>query len=352
LPPVDWGQIDKKPPAAVAVAYRGPEAPLPRADVAILTWTSAEWSALDHVFLGSGSAGARSPYELGSGWYLYGLNAAGLATDNPLAPLWGYYNLVEVGAGSEGLLVLLFKSDAHLAHPPWIAGLEQLLGQILDDSEVAWVYSVGTAGGSAESERLGDIVVTNSAHIQLKNPGNLGAPIDNQTFTCGAFPSTRVVEEAQQLLFPLGTVVTDAALASLVQQLHAQVPDSVPFGLADLLNSSLGPENLDQPTPRPKPDVPLLTTDFYFIASGDDAAQWAVLEMDDAVIASVAGERDRKYAFVRNISDPIVPELASHGRLIPASVRDRWSGLIYENYGLFTSFNGAIVAWAAIAGGD
>jgi hypothetical protein len=31
-------------------------------------------------------------------------------------------------------------------------------------------------------------------------------------------------------------------------------------------------------------------------------------------------------------------------------VRDRWSGLIYENFGLYTSFNGALATWSAIAG--
>jgi hypothetical protein len=31
-------------------------------------------------------------------------------------------------------------------------------------------------------------------------------------------------------------------------------------------------------------------------------------------------------------------------------VRKRWSGLIYETYGLYTSVNGAIATWATLAG--
>ena len=48
----------------------------------------------------------------------------------------------------------------------------------------------------------------------------------------------------------------------------------------------------------PTPGQPLLTTDYYFIASGDDAAQYAVLEMDDGVIGYVA-ESSREAVRVR-----------------------------------------------------
>jgi len=347
LPAVDWAAIGAQAPAQLPVDYSGPDAPLPEADIAVLTWTSAEWSALDHVFVESGSAGARSSYELEHAWNLYSRGAAGLDTDHPLAPLWGYYQLVEIA----GLRTLLFKCDAHLAHPPWLDGLEKMVQQVLGDSKVSWIYSIGTAGGADLGESLGDAVLANAGHLEMKAPENAGAPINHQTFTGRDFPATTVVDEVPPLLFKLSSVVTESALQGLVQALHAQLPDSAPFGLDDLLDPPLDPANLGAPKALPKPGVPLLTTDYYFIASGDDAEQWAVLEMDDAVIAYVAAEEKAEFAFVRNISDPIVPVETPDKRLIPDSVRDRWSGLVYENYGLFTSCNGALITWAAIAGG-
>jgi hypothetical protein len=347
LPAVDWASIGASCPAPVAVDYKGPDEPLPNADIALLTWTSAEWSALDHVFLKSTTAGVRDAYELEQAWHLYGRDVNGAATDHPMAPLWGYYQLVEIA----GLRVLLFKCDAHLAHPPWLSGLEQMTRQVLRDTKPAWIYSIGTAGGANPNENLGDAVIANAGHLEMKAPENAAASINHLTFSCKAFPKTTVMEELTPLLFKLSDVVTESALQGLVQTLHTQTPDSAPFGLADLLDAPLDPANLGQPKALPKPGVPLLSTDYYFIASGDDAEQWSVLEMDDAVIAYVAGEEDTNYAFVRNISDPVVPTVTAHKRLIPDSVRDRWSGLIYENYGAFTSFNGALVSWAAIAAG-
>jgi hypothetical protein len=57
LPPVDWASIGRSAPARIAPGERGPDDPLPEADIVILTWTSAEWFAPDHVFVNSGKEG-------------------------------------------------------------------------------------------------------------------------------------------------------------------------------------------------------------------------------------------------------------------------------------------------------
>lgn len=352
LPAVDWASIGRTAPERVQPDYQGPDAPLPAADVAVLTWTSAEWSALDHVFLGSTEAGVRASYDLMRDWHLYGRDVGSSLTDNTVAPLWGYYALVDVAtSGGATRRVLLFKADAHLAHPPWIPGLVQMTQQVLDDSGCGWIYSIGTAGGSRDDVRLGDVSVTNAGQILLQKAENAGGPITSGlTVTGDAFPQTDLLQPAQSLLFAMDQVVTEEALASALQQLHAKDPASTQLQLADLVNAPLDPSNLGQPRPLPTPGEPLLTTDYYFIASGDDAAQYAVLEMDDGVIGYVAGQAGKSYAFVRNISDPIVPATAQDGQPIPDSVRGDWSGEIYKQYGLYTSFNGAIVTWAALAG--
>jgi len=51
LPPIDWASIGAHAPAPVSQTYKGSDAPLPAVDIVMFTWTSAEWSAMDHVFL-------------------------------------------------------------------------------------------------------------------------------------------------------------------------------------------------------------------------------------------------------------------------------------------------------------
>ncbi|HYN86905.1 MAG TPA: hypothetical protein VER55_00175 [Ardenticatenaceae bacterium] len=355
LPIVDWQRVGQSAPRPVPVSYQDPSAPLPHADFVVLTWTSAEWSALDHVFLNSGSTRTKSARDWQRSWYLYSRNAPPPPSDSKTGPFWGYYQLVEIDAAQDQpLRVLLFKSNSHLAHPNWLQGLEDMLGDILQDVQPASIYSIGTAGGTREDVRLGDVAITNSAHIQLQKPDNAGSPINGQSFTCdGWFPATTLLQPAQeQLFFPMNSIVTYPALQNALAQLHGQVPDSANFTLDDLLNDALRPGALASSRALPMPGTPLLTTDYYYIATGADAAQWAVLEMDDAVIAYVAGQQGIRYAFVRNISDPLVPDTTSAGVTIPDEVRDRWSGLIYEDYGFYTSFNGALTTWAAIAAQD
>ena len=212
MPIVDWERVGHSAPVAIVGEYDGPDAPLPKADVAVLTWTSAEWSALDHVFLGSTTTRTKTARDWERDWHRYSRNVAGHTSDNTGAPLWGAYRLVKMkGASGKPISVLLFKCDAHLAHPPWIAGLIQMTQQILDDSGAAWIYSIGTGGGSRVDECLGDVVVTNAAHIQLKNPNNTSSPLGGTSISGKAFPETGLLESVQrELFFRLSSVVTTA----------------------------------------------------------------------------------------------------------------------------------------------
>lgn len=66
--------------------------------------------------------------------------------------------------------------------------------------------------------------------------------------------------------------------------------------------------------------------------------------MDDAVIAMAAGEHKVSCGIVRNISDPL------QNADLAEKVQGNWGGIICSEYGLYTSFNGALAAWAAIVG--
>jgi nucleoside phosphorylase len=354
LPVVDWARISQMPPALQTLAYDGPNAPLPRVDAVVLTWTAAEWSALDQVFLDSATTRTPTSREWERSWHLYSFDVGANTTDNAYNPLWGYFRTVQIVVDSSGATktVLLFKCGAHLAHPPWLAGLTVMVTQILDETRASWIYSIGTAGGTRPDVRLGDVVMTNAADIQLQNANNAGSPLTGQSFACATgVPTPQLLADAQQhLFFGLGDAVNYPVLERLLHTLQMRLPTAAGITLEDLLNDALRPEKLRDPAALAMPGTPLLTTDYYYIASGADAERWAALEMDDAVVASVAAQQDVSYLFVRNVSDPLVPATTASGAPIAAEIRDGWSSLIYGDFGLYSSFNGALATWAIIAG--
>jgi hypothetical protein len=352
LPVVDWRRVSQLAPMSLPVGYTGPDAPLPRADVVVLTWTIAEWSALDQVFVTSSSTRPRNAWDWQRSWHQYSRECP-TPSESAQSPLWAFYQLVEVPRSSgASIKAMLLKCDAHLAHPPWFAGLAEMVGLILDDVQPQMIYSIGTAGAARPETRLGDVVVTNAAHIKLTAAANYGAPVNDATFTSSqGLPSIALADSvATQLMFPMNTAVSFPALQTSLLQLHQLLPTSVDVNLEDLLTPALDPTNLAGSKPVPMPGIPLLTTDTYYIADGSGAPQWSALEMDDAVIGYVAGERKVEYAFVRNISDPVVPSVTGTGAQIVDEVRHQWASVIYEQFGLYTSFNGALTTWALIAG--
>ena len=355
LPVIDWQSINQQAPEPVDVAYKGPEDPLPEADVVVMTWTSAEWSAFDQVFLNSDTRRRPSSHKFEKAWHLYAREAPKLPPDEggyTPPPLWGYYQMVKIkNAVGTDQSVLLFKADAHLAYSPWIKGLEEMVSHVIDDAQPDRLYSIGTAGGTSLDENLGDAAITNSAHIRLEKPHNTGVGYNHQTFISDWFPSLALLLEVEKyLLFQLSNVVNHRELENMVQKLYEKNPAARGFGLDDLLNEPLQPRNLHSPRGlAANPANPLLTTDYYYIAKGDDSTQYCALEMDDAVIAKVAGDQHLKYCFVRNISDPLVPDTGSNGQEIPFEVRKDWSGIIYSNFGIYSSFNGELLTWATIA---
>jgi len=117
----------------------------------------------------------------------------------------------------------------------------------------------------------------------------------------------------------------------------------------DLVNKPLNPINLHHPQTTNCKDIPLLTTDYYYIAQPGDGKKYCILEMDDAVLGEVAGSMNVNFVFVRYVSDPVVPGQTIGGEPIDPNVQQEWSSLVYDHFGFYTSYNGALSAWAAIA---
>ena len=342
LPIVDWHKIGQEAPENIGISYEGPDASLPAADAVVITWTDAEWSALDHVFVNSQTVRKPDDESWHDQWYLYSKDAP----ESSFSKLWGYFRIVRI----KNKTVLLFKSEAHLAHLPYIDGLTQMIGHIIDDVRPEHIYSAGTAGGASLKDMLGDTVITNAGHIILKKEENSWVSYNNQTVSCKWFPDLLLQRAVTgNLLMPLNLVLTPGELDHLLEELHERKPDSSNLTLADLVNKPLAPDNLKSPAMLPGKNIPLLTTDYYFIATDNHASQYSVLEMDDTVVGHEAGERGVNYTFIRNISDPVIVSESASGSEISGEIRDEWSSLIYQTCGLYTSFNGALTTWACIA---
>jgi hypothetical protein len=66
--------------------------------------------------------------------------------------------------------------------------------------------------------------------------------------------------------------------------------------------------------------------------------------MDDAIIAETCVAAGVQFGFVRSISDPV------QNAALPVKMQGNWGSTIYDAYGFYSSFNGALAAWAMLAG--
>ncbi len=343
LPVIDWASIGQQAPTVIDVGDRQPDDPLPQVDVVVVTWTTAEWSAMDHVFINSDTPRALGADSWRDAWLPYTRNTAGFASGAG-GQLWGAFRIVGINSKK----VLLFKSNAHLAHPPWIKGLRAMIDQVLGDAQPKQLYSIGTAGAGRLDQNLGDPIVTNGGYLQATLPDNVNDPANNQTFTCTTwFPSQALMDDAQSLMFKLSDVATPGELQAVFARAAAK---SDPGGttLDDVLNAPM--TNTAHPTVHAMKNTPLNTSDDYGMAPGAGSPDYCAYEEDDAVLGQEALKADVDFAFIRNVSDTVVPETTHQGKPIPEGFRDAWAGQVYDAFGFYSAFNGALATWAAIAG--
>jgi nucleoside phosphorylase len=114
--------------------------------------------------------------------------------------------------------------------------------------------------------------------------------------------------------------------------------------------NQLDPDSLNMGAPAPainnltKAGTALVTAKSFVVANtSGNLASFACVEMDDAVIAMTANGKT-PFGSVRNISDPI------QNAALPNLFQGHWGEAIYTAYGLYTSYNGALAAWAILSG--
>jgi nucleoside phosphorylase len=323
LPAIDWGAIGQQAPQLLNTP-----AQLPAADAVVITWAEPEWAALEQVMCSSGTSMTYSKRNEGSwsGWIKYADGApSGLG-------YWGYYRLVQIGSAK----VLLFKSNTHYAASQGQQDLEALTNNLIQDVKPQLILSIGTAGGARATDPIGTVNVIHSDTLYESNQPQSSWP----NYPSPWKPDWTVIggKSFSKLLFPIPTTASD------IKSIGAQFNQ---FYSTNYSLNVLNPNNLNMGAPTPAINnltAPLVTAKSFVVANtSGNLANYACVEMDDAIIGKTAAGKT-PFGSIRNISDPI------QNAALPELFQGHWGEAIYTAYGIYTSYNGAIAAWAVLSG--
>jgi nucleoside phosphorylase len=329
LQPINWSLIG----AAAPILPSTPSADLPLADAVVITWADAEWTAMEHVFCSSGNAMSYASRNTGTwpGWQQYKKNLP--SSPNAEWTYWGYYRLVQLGSKN----ILLFKSNTHLDFPG-PSFLTQLIARIIQTAKPSLIISIGTAGGTIVTDHVGTVNTVHAGTLYSSSQPES----DWTTYTNAWIAAWDILTKPafKQLLVPIPTTAED--IASVVTQFNA-------FFKTNYANADLNINNLDLGDPVPiiknmtGSNTALLTATGFVVGTSDGKLKdFACVEMDDAIIAEACQGTRAQFGFIRNISDPV------QNAALPSKVQGDWGSAIYNAYGFYTSYNGALSAWAIL----
>ena len=313
--PIPWpagqGPVPQPPPAPPAA-----DAPLPRCDAIVVTWTVEEAKALADVLTPG--------YPSKTAWFPY---AHLFAAD--------YVPLIRKGAPSleanrlgswfpvqiAGKSVICFKSELHMSQDGPKLPIAKLWAQLIAETGARLIVTTGTAGGIGAKIELGDVVVAASVRFDCL-----------KTFAKSAFHNA-----------VYATSPIDAANFAAAEGLFAANASRLPV-------ATRPPRIFTAPFEGISP-IDVVTTDFFAFDDSTDHYQLhtlgAAVEMGDAVLGMVIagmGAAAPAWAAVRNASDP---QIDSTGLTITQAANK--AAQIYERLGYWTTIPSAITCWAIIA---
>lgn len=321
-----------------------PSAALPTADVLVVTWTIAEQTALADVL---------TPENGRARWYRYNRGfaeryASQIRAGAPaaLSRRLGSYFPTRIGDKS----VLCFKSELHLNQDGIATGdgtatlpVKTLFAQLIDEVKPQVVLTVGTGGGVAADQDLGDVVVTRAALFRCQSEFK-NEPWNGQTFKSDWPIPTTWFDQAETLMRRYTDELVEPGFA----------PPTKRYGVEGLVHSSPPNTPSIQLDGRELPPFhPVLTTDFFEFGTSTNQLDkiGCLVEMGDAALGLACSELPAAphWAIVRNVSDPqINGELPTRPR--KTDMQAHWAVWYYETYGYWTSVTGALTTWAIIAG--
>ena len=285
-------------------------------DAVVVTWTSAEASAL---------AALMTPSHPISTWYEYRHDMAAyipLVTgktapfNDSSAEMQRYYHSLglyfpcQIGSAK----VLLIKSGLHLAYDGPAIPVKKLIAEIAVAVKPKIFVTTGTGGGIGAEVLLGDVIVGGQVRFdcttQFKNE-----PWHNASFSASTLPAGGL----------------SAVTPALLKTNASRIPDA-------------------RPTPKiwADPTDTIVTTDCFAFDDSTDhyglQGLGQVCEMGDAMVASalqsIAG---LSWYAVRNASDPQIAN--PNGNLKEA---EQQAAQIYAKYGGLTTAGSVITTWAIV----
>lgn len=282
-------------------------APLPHADVVIMTFTTAEGFALADVLSPGLETAKWNKYR--NGWPA--LKAMIVGNRAPSLNM-GYSALwAETNIGDKR--VILIKSELHPATDGINMPLRALWKQILEQTQAKFAITTGTAGGLGDVQ-LGDVTVSNNVQAnELKT-------FKGSTFAHEIFASDEpTISEPLTKMLAVNGPSLGEYYKRPVAVIRGDIESTDLFAFGD-------------------------ATDSYGLLKDDPNA--SEVEMDDVGLA--LAEQDLKapstvWVAVRNASDPSMPHLAT------LEDEDKLAAQIYRKYGYFTTVNSALVCWAIVA---
>ena len=330
LPVVDYAAVGADAPVLLTT----PANSLPKASAVVITWAEAEWAALQQVFCQGGTTmpyGDRSRGDW-SGWQTYSQDLPANAPSGWTE--WGSTRLVEIA----GKPVLLFKSNTHLDYPG-AATLELLIQRLVAEVSPELILSIGTAGGANPGDHIGSVRAVSAG--TLYKAGQPAA--DWPDYRNGWTAATAILDHPglARLLLPIPTTTAD--LETLAAGFNKQYRTDYTLAQLDPDGLNLG-DAVPQIHDQTGGAVSLLTTSTFVVGNtAGDYQSYAAIEMDDALIGEVCAAAGVAFGFIRNISDPV------QNAALPAKAQGNWGGVVYDAYGFYTSYNGAVAAWAVLA---
>ncbi|MEU5160938.1 hypothetical protein AB0G74_15205 [Streptomyces sp. NPDC020875] len=327
------------------------DAPLPHADIVVITWTVAEQNALADVF-------TRGFGRLK--WYRYTRRFE--EHYRPLirrsAPAFaagrlGSYLPVRLG----DLDVLCMKSELHLNQDGVKTGegtatlpVRDFFHQIIEEVQPRVIATIGTSGSVFEDFPLGDVVVTRGAKFRCQKEFR-NEEFNDRTFTSEwTLPLGRLAD-AQTMMLDFSDRLTEPPLGPPSTRYPFEGPLIEPP--ANTPTIRIEQDERDMPEFHP-----ILTTDYFEYGTSTNKLELegSAVEMGDAVLGlTVADLTDAgadqipDWVVVRNMSDPQING-ALPTREFRLNPQTMWAVAFYEAYGYWTSVCGALTTWGLVAG--
>ncbi len=304
--------LDPKPAASMP----GPlDAPLPHADVLVVTWTVDEGHALSRVLTPG--------HDSRDDWKHYTHNFDTLSSKfrngcpAKAAGRLGAYWMTTIGKKK----VLCFKSESHLSQDgpkmPNFDVWEQLVAEV----QPKLIITTGTGGGIGKRWEVGDVIVSPIVRFDCIQK------FKKQPFAQMSYRSAK--SSVKSGSFARAKALFAANATHLPNTNTRKIPNIV---VPKTVKTSI------------------VTTDFF----GFDNAQntyhlqglGSLSEMGDAVLGAVAdklGAQSPAWVAVRNVSDPQINE---PGKSLRDQAHD--AAVIYKGFGRWSTVCSAIVCWALI----